>query len=101
MAIGSYPYSHAHLQLLLFFARACAFAWRYLSRALSEAEVLAAVAGILLCCTSGSFLLTCEPFPGSGRQLLQALASNWYEWYGWRFPFPSNSSFGKGLLIES
>lgn len=102
VAIGSYPsQAYAHLQLLLCFAHACALVWRRLSGALNKAEVLAAVDGVLLCCTLGSLLLTSEHFPGSVQQLLLALSWNQCDWCWLRFPFPGNFSFGTGLLIES
>jgi len=60
------------------------FAQRHLSLTPSEADLLAGVARVTLCCSSAALLLTCDPSPGSGHQLL-ALASNWWEWDGLRF----------------
>lgn len=57
---------------------------------LSEADLLAGVAAVPQCCSSGALLLTCKSSPGSEHFLL-ALVSNKYDWDGLRL-LPRNCS---------
>lgn len=56
----------------------------HLSWTPDEADLLAGIAGIPLCCPSHALLLICSPFLGSGHLLL-ALASHWRKLDGLRF----------------